>query len=349
MKLSLEQLDKLEPLRALSSPRQAELLGMCRCERFALGTDPLATLKVGQQFIYVVSGELRIVQQDGSQRILVGGCDDANWPIGYKTTAPVFSRAVTECDILSIDHDLVDIMMTWDQLTTTISHHEPEKTDGASWATASGAFNAQVLASGGFASLTPAQIHELLRRFERIRMKRGDVIIAEGTDGDYYYLIESGRCVVSKFIGGVLVNLAELKPGDAFGEEALVSECKRAATVTMKSDGVLLRLSKPDFVELLKQPLVQGVSRSQADNEVTAGQACWLDVRYPAEFNADGLPGAINIPLSEIRSAFGVLEKNRRYIVYCHSGRRSAAATFLLAQQGFLVRCLDGGLSAEKP
>ena len=60
------------------------------------------------------------------------------------------------------------------------------------------------------------------------------------------------------------------------------------------------------------------------------------------------LPGAINVPLAEVRNMFAVLDRSREYIVYCQSGRRSAAAAFLFAQRGFDVWLLDGGLWAAE-
>ena len=69
-----------------------------------------------------------------------------------------------------------------------------------------------------------------------------------------------------------------------------------------------------------------------------------VDVRYPAEFRFDGLPGAINLPVNEVRGAFGSLDPNREYVVYCQSGRRSSAVAFLLTQQGYQAWWLEGGL-----
>ena len=78
--------------------------------------------------------------------------------------------------------------------------------------------------------------------------------------------------------------------------------------------------------------------------------ALWLDVRYPSEYQYDKLPGAINVPLAEVRNMFAVLDRSKDYIAYCQSGRRSAAAAFLFAQRGFKVWLLEGGLKAvEKP
>lgn len=348
MALTVETLARLEPVRGLSKLRREELAGLCQPESGPIGCDPLSEKSAAAQFIYLLSGELKIVLPDGSMRVLVGGCDIANWPIGYKTVPPVSSKAITPIELLRIDCDLLDIMMTWDELSSVAESKAPGKDDGAKWSTMTGAFSAQALTSSALAQLPPAHIPELLRRFERIRVKRGETVIREGEVGDYYYLIEAGRCEVSKHVGGADLCVAELKSGDAFGEEALVSDSRRNASVTMKSDGALLRLAKPDFVELLQAPLLRAVERADAEHKVGLGKACWLDVRYPAEFTEDGLSGALNLPLNEIRNAFGLLDKQREYIVYCQSGRRSSAAAFLLAQHGFKAGWLRGGLGVPE-
>jgi len=76
------------------------------------------------------------------------------------------------------------------------------------------------------------------------------------------------------------------------------------------------------------------------------GGAAWLDVRYPSEYRCDRLPGALNVPLNEVRNSFSALDAAREYVVYCQSGRRSSAAAFLFAQRGFKVSLLEGGLWA---
>ena len=85
----------------------------------------------------------------------------------------------------------------------------------------------------------------------------------------------------------------------------------------------------------------------QARGKIGAGGQ-WVDVRYPSEYQYEKLPGAINIPLSEVRNAVKVLDKGREYVLYCQTGRRSSAAAFLLAQRGFRAYVLDGGLRGGK-
>lgn len=345
--ISPEVLRQLEPLGALSADSLREISRMCYAEKVSRNLDPFRLQGMQGQAVYLVNGELKIDYPDSSSEILVGGTEAAVRSLDKLKPAFTSAKAITDVELIRIDEEVLDIMLTWDQLATpqTEEHAKmaPDAMDRKDWRTMSGMFAAENLTHGIFASLPPANIKALLMRFQRIKAARGEVIIREGEEGDFYYVVESGRCNVSRQIGGVIVELAELKSGDAFGEEALVANTKRNAAVAMKTDGVLLRLAKADFIELLKEPLMHRISRSEADKKAAAG-AIWLDVRFQAEYNADKLPGAINIPLNEIRNLFGSLDSQKEYIVYCQSGRRSSAAAFLLSQRGYKAYLLDGGL-----
>ena len=74
-------------------------------------------------------------------------------------------------------------------------------------------------------------------------------MIKQGTEGDYFYVVVAGKCVVTREtpLNKEGIKLAELGPGDSFGEEALIAEAKRNATVTMSTDGTLMRLGKTRF------------------------------------------------------------------------------------------------------
>ena len=353
--VSTAMLQGFEPLSSLSAARLKEFAGLCYLEHVSKGLDPFRVKSAADQLAFLANGELELSFAGGGSETVAAGSAEAR--AALLRPQPIASaRALTDVDLIRIDRDLLDIMMTWDQLaafdSTRTGRFKILPAGGAdpalsNWNLMSGVFSVTNLKGGAFANLPSAHIGELLNRFQRIDVKLAEVVIREGDEGDYYYVLESGRAQVSRLVGGVTVTLADLKSGDAFGEEALVSEAKRNATVTMKTNGVLLRLAKQDFIALLKEPLLNRLTAPRAQEKVTSG-AQWLDVRYPSEYQYDKLPGAINVPLAEVRNAFSVLDKSREYVVYCQSGRRSSAAAFLLAHRGFRVFLLDGGLWAAR-
>jgi NADPH-dependent 2,4-dienoyl-CoA reductase/sulfur reductase-like enzyme/rhodanese-related sulfurtransferase len=67
-----------------------------------------------------------------------------------------------------------------------------------------------------------------------------------------------------------------------------------------------------------------------------------LDVRRPDECAKGGIPGAVRIPLDELRARMNELPRDREIIVHCQSGQRSYFACRILSQNGFRVRNLTG-------
>ena len=69
-----------------------------------------------------------------------------------------------------------------------------------------------------------------------------------------------------------------------------------------------------------------------------------LDVRLPIELVVESVPGAVNIPLHELRARLGELPKEREILVICRSAQRAYYATRVLLQNGFNARNLSGGM-----
>ena len=344
------QLALFAPLAALSAERLAELAGVAAIEKVERGADPLAPHRGRAQALFLLQGELLLFHAGGGTQVLVGGTGDGRQPLERRGRSVARARAISDVDLIVIDQDALDIVVTFDQVTAgdAAAGTVMGRAVRSDARLGRGVFSLANLRHGAFSRLPPSRLEELLARFERIAVHRGEDVVREGEPGDFYFVIESGRCEVSRTVGGVKVALAELRSGDAFGEEALAAETRRNATVTVAAEGWLLRLGKADFHALLAEPLLQRVSQEEARRRVAAG-AVWLDVRYPSEYRFDRLPGAQNLPLNEVRNGFAVLDPGREYIVYCQSGRRSSAAAFLLAQRGFRASVLEGGLWGAQP
>lgn len=354
MAVDIHRISLLEPVCQLSPGRLKEIADLCFVEKVSKDIDPfrMNVVKNSQSF-YLLKGDLALNFADGSRMVLSGESEQARHPIGKNNVSLQNSLALSDIEIVRIDTDLLDIMMTWDQLADyeqsgawgdETQTAEPLHNAG-NWMKQTAVFSANSLQSGIFSSLPPANIDEMFRRMVNIPVQAEQVVIRQGAEGDYYYMIESGSAHVTRATepGKPETLLAELKAGDAFGEEALVSDNKRNATITMKTNGVLMRLNKRDFVELLKAPLLSKISMPDAAAKIDRGAAIWLDVRLPSEYNFDHRPNAINAPLYDIRNILMTLDRNKEYITYCQSGRRSSAAAFIMAQHGFDVHVLDIG------
>jgi len=340
-----EQLASLAPLAGLTRERLAELADVAAVERAPRGSDPMKERPKATQSVFLLQGELLVVFQGGGTLVVVGGTEDARHALNRQKQKVVRTKAITDVDLLAVDDEVLDILATWDQVAAAGTESDSSQ---MARAMITGAFSLGNLRGGAFSQLPAAHIEELLKRFQHVKTARGEVVIREGDEGDFYYVIESGRFQVERLVGGAKMVLAELKSGEAFGEEALVSEAKRNASVISLGEGELLRLGKQDFNALLREPLLRRLAFDEAAEKVRRG-ALWLDVRYPSEYQYDKLPGAINVPLAEVRNMFAVLDRSKEYVAYCQSGRRSAAAAFLFAQRGFRVWLLEGGLrSAER-
>jgi rhodanese-related sulfurtransferase len=204
----------------------------------------------------------------------------------------------------------------------------------------------RMLQSQRFANLPPQNIQRVFERMERVDATANELIIRQGDPGGYYYVIEEGYCDVSREPagGGREIHLSELGPGDGFGEEALVSGTPRNASVTMRSDGVLMRLDKESFIELIRNPLINKISYKDARRMIDEG-AVWIDIRHRDQFAKGAFRNARNIPRAVIRVECRKLVKGRKYIVCGEDPGSSAAAAFLLAERGYDVSHLDEPLS----
>ena len=295
---------------------------------------------------YVLEGTVEMYADDQLIKRVGGGEAASFHALAQLQPRQMSAKAKTKVKVLRADRGLLDRLLN---LQTIPGSTEPDIEVTEIEASNSGDWLADMLQSELFAHVPPSNIQRLLGTLESIEFKAGDVVIEQGAPGDYYYAIQTGRCEVLRSAkNNRPIKLAELGPGARFGEEALVSNAKRNATVKMVTDGELARLTKADFVELIKTPVMRTCTLDEARGLVAEG-ATWLDVRFQEEHKANGLDESLNIPLSNLRGSHGDLDRAHPYIVYCDTGGRSSAAAFLLTQEGYDVAYVEGGAIDEVP
>ena len=334
-------LQTLVPINALTPANYQELVAAAQIATAPKGEVLFKHGATDNDAIYLLEGEVELIPADSRlSRIIVGGTEEARYPLAQLKPRQYTGKTKTGVKFVRVASDLLDRLLTWDQVTGEYEVTELAEAEDAEW-------TMQVLRNKAFQMLPPTNISELFARLESVPVKAGQGIIKQGDAGDYFYLIKQGRCNVARKAeeGGKVAVLSELGVGKSFGEEALLSDAPRNATVVMITDGLLMRLSKGDFEALLKRPLVRWVSPSETKQMLKQG-AGLLDVRTEDEYRQGGLKGSLNIPLYMLRLKVSGLDPERSYIAYCETGNRSSAAAFLLSERGFDVHVLKGGLAA---
>jgi len=334
----------LVPLNALKPESQATLAKKATILEASPGQ---YLFRVGEDLasaLFLLEGAVELLDPDERTLALVrAGEAGAAHRIAHQAPRKVAARVLEPSRLLVIDAGLLDVMLTWDQ-TGSFEVDELSADDDTS-----GDWMARLLQMPTFQSVPPANLQAMFMRMEQVNYEAGHVVIRQDDPGDYFYVVMEGRCMVTREVpNSKPVRLAELEAGSCFGEEALISESPRNATITLLTYGKLMRLAKADFRSLLNEPLARKISAAEAKRQIDSGAAKWLDVRMPSEVAAAPLEGALNIPLFMLRMKLNLLDTNTRYIVACDSGRRSSVAVFVLTQKGYDVAMLDGGLPNKK-
>ena len=105
-----------------------------------------------------------------------------------------------------------------------------------------------------FADLTRRELQSVARLFKDRRFSKGETVVKEGSGGAAFFVIESGEATV--FIGGK--ERSTLKPGDDFGEVALIDRGARMATIVAATDLGCYGLTYWDFRPFVEQNGVIG-------------------------------------------------------------------------------------------
>jgi len=292
---------------------------------------------------YLLSGQLTLIDANGNKSILQAENSSCRFPVGYDQSNKYTVQTDTAINYLKINSQTLDVLLTWDQSTTPLIRRpvrEQSEENEVNWMS-------KILELELFQRIPPANIQAMFLRFESVELAKDEVVIEQDSEAAYYYVIKSGKAAVYRSNvddRSSASKITELSPGDAFGEDGLVADSPRNASVIMLEDGELARLSKSDFIQLLKEPVMKSISYQEAQDMLKDG-AKYIDVRTSNEHQHNQLQNSLNIPLNSIREQLENLDNNHAYIVFCDTGSRSSAACFILNEYGFIAYLLENGLN----
>jgi len=317
------------PFSNLSPERLQEIVNHIRI--IELQQEEIIQIKCtnSHDYLYLLEGQIDVICQ-GSIQTITSPEETQRTPVLLPANSNSCSVIAKEnCIICHANRDILDTIIAWDHIGRD-SKQPVEYIDIIR--------NTLV-----FNRLPMEYIESAFSRMTQCKMKKGESI--QGEQIDAFYLIISGRAEVKRLNNETQENtlITVLSTGDTFGDEAVVSGQKHTETVTMLEDSKLLVLGKKDYEELINRPLVRTVQPQIAQTMLDNGYQL-LDVRFSEEYSESRIPGAKLIPLSELAQRLTELNEKQPYIIYCHSGPRSAVAALILNNNKFEALSLQGGI-----
>jgi CRP-like cAMP-binding protein len=339
-----QDLRRLIPLNTLSAQRFDEVCAAVRIEDAPKGTVLFHQGDATNEFVYLLAGTIALQAGGVEMDAVSSGTDVARFALAHQNPRKVAAIAKDAIRYVRIPTELVypkEEVRTPPPEAKAVELSESSESDWMS----------SLLRSPIFQRLPPANLQAVLRAIEEVKVKAGDVIFHQDDVGDYFYIIKHGQCSLTRKPSphAKEIKLATLKSRDTFGEDALISEQPRTLTVTMDTNGELLRLDKANFLKLVSDPVIGKLSAKEAIEVVKQG-GVWLDVRMPDQYQ-NGQPQGelIRAPFFSLRMMLPNLDRGKKYIAICENGKISEAAAYLLLRFRFNARVLKGGMGTLPP
>jgi len=347
MEIDLNKFRTLIPINALYENSLMQLARQARTVKLSKGETIFSQGDEDSDSVFLLTGTIELISTQGEEMEISSGSNSSSYALAADTPRKYTAIATSDtATVVWVDRILLERLLAWGESTLPEESKQDEINRGPSaldseWMMA-------MLQTETFQRLPAQNIQELFSRMEELRVKEGEIIVRYGEDGGFYYMVKNGRCQVSRPTsdGGEEI-LAEIGRGSSFGEESLISDTTRNATITMLSDGKIMRLAKQDFIDLYNEPIINLVSMDEAETMVDQG-AILLDVRLESEYQNSHLSDANNLPLGLVREKGPELDTDKHYILYCDTGQRSSTAAFLLSAMGLDVYVIRGGISANQ-
>ena len=325
------------PLNTLPSARLTSIFDKCHVEELDKGAVLFEQGDEAKEFIYLISGMVSLYAGEMEIETIVTGSEVARFAIAHHLPRKVKAVTRSKARVVRIPTHMLDMETPEDNGQTYMVDEVEDQ--GGDWMTT-------MLQSPVFQRLPATNLQKVMMQMEEVAFAAGDDVVKQGDEADFYYIIKTGDCELIRQASDESrpIKLGELHSCDAFGEDALLSGNPRNVTVRMKGKGQMLRLSKSNFIALVKEPVLQYVDFEEGQKKVTGG-ANWLDVRSVDEYEEGSIEGSVNIPFFSLRMKIPELRHDQLQVLVCANGRTSEAAAFLLLKFGFNALILKGGMA----
>lgn len=339
--ITLDELKNYYPFNKMEEKFLPLLLQQFDVQEYQKGDDIFANDDNKIFAKYVIDGIVEISYPTGRQKILKSTSLQSYYPVGEVNTKKRLTSVVTSktAKVMVMNNIFLDQFTVWDNLYKESEEDSPLRGhDSYQWVVG-------LLQSKAVKMLPRGHVDQIFKNLEPMYVSSGDEIITEGDSGDYCYIIVKGIAEIYKCAADGENLIATSEEGVLFGENALVSNEPRTASVRMKTNGVLMKMVGEKFSSLLKSHVVRWLT-TDATYQMCLEGAVLLDVREKDEFSELSFSDSINIPMDKLREECEEkLDKNIPIVTCSSVGMRCASAAFLLATLGYDVYSMQGGIS----
>lgn len=335
MALTHELLARFSPFNTLAYEYLSKVIEKSSLKEYSKGAIIFKRGRELSESLYLVSGNVDLIDSQFAVMPITSEDESHKVPLNSVSPTKVSAVAKSAVVILSVESDFSDLVLAWSESGSEESAEaSPEKVEQTEFDEAEeGDWMSSLLQSPFFNKIPPGNIRQLFMRFKSQKVSADEIILKEGERGEFFYVLEVGSAMVQDKQGNLL---AALRPGDYFGEEALVGDTTRNATIKMLTAGKLMCLEKSDFITLLQEPVRRFISYDELlNNQKSENRYQLIDVRLPLERRFESVPNSRNIPLSQLRKNLASLDQSHVYVVTDDAGRRSDVAAQLLNQAGY--------------
>ncbi|TQV80025.1 cyclic nucleotide-binding domain-containing protein [Exilibacterium tricleocarpae] len=336
---------KFSPLDKVAPQHMAELIKHSEIRPVAAGGIALKQRDMERYKCFLVRGQVEIRRSFHERLYLRQDSPQCQKPLNELLQGAGVIRAKSECQLLRVDAEVLERLSLWSTQASSqlagyhIAHLQEGETsldyaveiDDSYQDDWTEAFLQSSLAN----HLDSAAITTLLRELDDVDFKAGQTVIQQHTPGDFFYIIKEGeaRVALDRF-GPQSGQFIDLATGKYFGDEALIADTPRNASVTMKTDGVLGRINRDVFEAIIKDSVISPISVQQVAQMGVNDYQC-IDVRFSVEYRSTQAKRTFNVPITHLRQRLQNFKHQTTYIVGPEADRRSELGAYLLRQAGY--------------
>jgi len=348
VEISVEGLVRFHPLTLIAERHIDRLLDGAAIVKLDKGQFLFRKAPKPELSYFLLEGEIEVRESFDKRSMVDADGSQARFPVEEHCRDGASVRARQPCTVLVLKRDAIDQLMAssdeggFDVVLVSESDERIEEARFDDEYTEN--WMVRLLESPLMSHLSAANIQRCFIELERIAMKAGDIVVQAGTRGEYFYILIAGEAeVLTAESGPYTGQTFDLVAGDYFGEEALVADTIRNATVRMVTDGEIGRLDRAQFDAIFKSSLVQTIDLDKACKFLDSASIGYdvIDIRFPAEYKHSHLSGSVNVPVVLLRKKLRELDRGKTYLVTPEGGRRSELAVYLLRQAGLNAYLLN--------